>query len=416
MAVAESEASLSDYVPIAPITPSSFDTDSSPRRQGPAANGGRSVPIPQATAELDRLRQVRRTDISDPKMLRPGVAPVARQLPAWPHLGRQHAGAACLLLHAGVYAMPYTGAVGPPSPDMAGGNAFARHETYGRAVSQDLEHERQMRVEAQERSREMQMNVLIEGSKWKADLDKYKELLQNSSIASSHTQDPRLSSRPVSRQSMELRDEDERLWHQESLRRSREEAKAIYRAASAEHSLPASRPHTPRGPAKHWGAADGGGTRSEHETHRQRERHANERHSKSPGRESREGDLGEQDQMDKAEDARLGTASARTSPRAGVSRAGSSPRLGGHAGGGRGSPLFALDLASIRAQRELDRAHASVIELQPPSRAYTPTPRESERESATPRAGNMGALQQPPSAWAGNIYHQCGDCWECGGR
>ena len=154
MAVAESEASLSDYVPIAPITPSSFDTDSSPRRQGPAANGGRSVPIPQATAELDRLRQVRRTDISDPKMLRPGVAPVARQLPAWPHLGRQHAGAACLLLHAGVYAMPYTGAVGPPSPDMAGGNAFARHETYGRAVSQDLEHERQMRVEAQERSRE----------------------------------------------------------------------------------------------------------------------------------------------------------------------------------------------------------------------------------------------------------------------
>jgi hypothetical protein len=34
----------------------------------------------------------------------------------------------------------------------------------------------------------MQLNVLIEGSKWKADLDKYKELLQNSSIASSQTQ------------------------------------------------------------------------------------------------------------------------------------------------------------------------------------------------------------------------------------
>jgi len=53
------------------------------------------------------------------------------------------------------------------------------------SLQADLAEERRLRIEAQELSQEMQVNVLLEGSKWKQELDKYKDALRHSSAASS---------------------------------------------------------------------------------------------------------------------------------------------------------------------------------------------------------------------------------------
>ena len=54
-----------------------------------------------------------------------------------------------------------------------------------RSVEEDLEREKLRRVEAEEMSKEMQVNVLLEGSKWKAELDKYKDILRHSTMSAS---------------------------------------------------------------------------------------------------------------------------------------------------------------------------------------------------------------------------------------
>jgi hypothetical protein len=52
-------ADLNDYVPIAPLTPSSLDAEDSPMRSASAANGVKSepIPIPQADADVDSMRR-----------------------------------------------------------------------------------------------------------------------------------------------------------------------------------------------------------------------------------------------------------------------------------------------------------------------------------------------------------------------
>ena len=104
------------------------------------------------------------------------------------------------------------------------------------AIERDLETERQLRREAQELSKEMQVNVLIEGSRWKAELDKYKEALLQTSTRSAEEpaavepqQDPTVSRTfDLPRYAQE-----EWQWQKESLRRSRTEAEAAaYRASS----------------------------------------------------------------------------------------------------------------------------------------------------------------------------------------
>jgi hypothetical protein len=53
-----------------------------------------------------------------------------------------------------------------------------------RSIEAELARERSLRREAQEMAQEMQMNVLLEGSKWKSEIDRYKEALRDSASSS----------------------------------------------------------------------------------------------------------------------------------------------------------------------------------------------------------------------------------------
>ena len=48
-------ADLNDYVPIAPLTPSSLDAEDSPMRS--ASTDAQPIPIPQTDAEVDSMRR-----------------------------------------------------------------------------------------------------------------------------------------------------------------------------------------------------------------------------------------------------------------------------------------------------------------------------------------------------------------------
>jgi hypothetical protein len=148
------------------------------------------------------------------------------------------------------------------------------------AIEQDLERERQLRLEAQEISvrivavgrtlgrdksimrqvrivalqvesvtrldrgcqKEMQVNVLLEGSRWKAELDKYKEALHISTRSADPAPDPERPHQDLGFP-RGFDPQDERQWQKESLRRSRSEAEATFRASSNSTSLAS----TPRG-------------------------------------------------------------------------------------------------------------------------------------------------------------------------
>ncbi len=87
----------------------------------------------------------------------------------------------------------------------------------------------------------MQVNVLLEGSRWKAELDKYKAALTTSSRSDPVPDQDR--PQPDTDVPHGFDPQDERQWQKESLRRSRTEAEATFRAASNSTSLPS----TPRG-------------------------------------------------------------------------------------------------------------------------------------------------------------------------
>ncbi|MGB1601992.1 MAG: hypothetical protein ACPIOQ_55205, partial [Promethearchaeia archaeon] len=106
----------------------------------------------------------------------------------------------------------------------------------------ELERERSLRVEAQETAREMEMNVLVEGSKWKAEIDKYKDALRMSSADSSL---PSVSfSTPV-----RAEDRGSRLALDLDLSRinsAQPESRATPRMMAGARSMPGSRSETPR--------------------------------------------------------------------------------------------------------------------------------------------------------------------------
>ena len=106
----------------------------------------------------------------------------------------------------------------------------------------ELERERSLRVEAQETAHEMEMNVLVEGSKWKAEIDKYKDALRMSSADSSL---PSVSfSTPV-----RAEDRGSRLALDLDLSRinsAQPESRATPRMMVGARSMPGSRSETPR--------------------------------------------------------------------------------------------------------------------------------------------------------------------------